>query len=88
MNFAQFVFSSIFYPMHVVSTCMIVSGSKLHNGAPLFMPNYKSWTHCWTHLNATNSLKRGSSIILRYYNSKGGNKNAQDVPLPEINRNY
>jgi len=36
-------------------------------GIPPQMPIYTSWTDCWSHLSRTNQLKRGSSILFRYY---------------------
>jgi carrier protein len=61
-SISQFVFSSILYPLHVVSTCMIVSGSGVTGG----IPQYNTWYECFSHLKATNSLKRGSSLFFRY----------------------
>lgn len=84
ISFAQFLFSSFFYPMHVVSTCMIVSGSGLIAGKPPLMPNYSSWRECWNHLNSSNSLKRGSSLFLRYYRPNISKKNLLKPPFPEI----
>jgi len=34
---------------------------------PPHMPVYTSWIHCWSHLSQTNQLKRGSSLLIRYY---------------------
>lgn len=36
-------------------------------GKPPSMPIYKDWTSCWSHLSNTKQLKRGSSLIWRYY---------------------
>lgn len=62
-----FLSTSLTYPFSVVSTCMAVSGSGLVAGQPPDMPIYVNWTDCWSHLSRNNQLKRGSSIIWRYY---------------------
>lgn len=62
-----FITSSLTYPFTVVSTCMTVSGSHLAAGNPPFMPVYVNWTDCWSHLSRNTQLKRGSSILWRYY---------------------
>nr|CAD7571127.1 unnamed protein product [Timema californicum] len=36
-------------------------------GRPPHMALYESWTDCWSHLSRTNQLKRGSSMLWRYY---------------------
>nr|CAD7441327.1 unnamed protein product [Timema bartmani] len=36
-------------------------------GSPPHMALYESWTDCWSHLSRTNQLKRGSSMLWRYY---------------------
>ena len=63
----QFLTSSLTYPFHVVSTCMAVSGSSLAAGNPPHMLVYVNWTDCWSHLSRHHQLKRGSSILFRYY---------------------
>ncbi|KAK6627786.1 hypothetical protein RUM43_002346 [Polyplax serrata] len=55
------------YPFHVVSNCMIVNTSGLKAGSPPQMPIYKSWLHCWKHLESTKQIKRGSSLFWRRY---------------------
>lgn len=64
---ASFVASTLTYPFHVVSTCMAVSGSSLAAGRPPHMPVYVDWTDCWAHLSRDHQLKRGSSLLWRYY---------------------
>lgn len=64
---AGFFSTSLTYPFHVVSACMTVSGSGLAAGYPPHMPVYVNWTDCWSHLSRNNQLKRGSSILWRYY---------------------
>lgn len=63
--FVQFVWSSIMYPMQVVSTCMAVTGSKLALGNPPHMKVYPNWSQCYNDLSATGEHKRGSSLFFR-----------------------
>ncbi|KDR14212.1 mitochondrial carrier homolog 2-like [Zootermopsis nevadensis] len=63
----NFLAGTITYPFQVVSNCMAVNDSGLIAGIPPQMPIYTSWTDCWSHLSRTNQLKRGSSILFRYY---------------------
>ncbi|EFX71520.1 hypothetical protein DAPPUDRAFT_201699 [Daphnia pulex] len=62
-----FLSTSLTYPFHVVSACMAVNNSGLAAGQPPHMPIYVNWTDCWSHLSRNNQLKRGSSIVWRYY---------------------
>lgn len=62
----SFVCSSMFYPMNVVSTCMVVNSSGLRAGSLPFMPRYDSWQHCYNSLKQTGDHKRGSSLFFRY----------------------
>lgn len=62
-----FIAGTITYPFQVVSNCMAVNNSGLIAGMPPHMPVYTSWIHCWSHLSQTNQLKRGSSLLIRYY---------------------
>ncbi|PSN43983.1 hypothetical protein C0J52_17103 [Blattella germanica] len=62
-----FIAGAITYPFQVVSNCMAVTNSGLIAGRPPQMPIYTSWTDCWSHLSRTNQLKRGSSLLFRYY---------------------
>ncbi|KAL3196007.1 hypothetical protein MRX96_045429 [Rhipicephalus microplus] len=63
----MFLSSSVTYPFSLVGTVMAVSGSDLEAGRPPNMAVYPSWTECWQHLSRLGQLKRGSSIIWRYY---------------------
>lgn len=89
VSFSQFVFSSLFYPLHVVSTCMIVSSSGLIAGKPPNMPSFSSWIECGRHLSQTNCMKRGSSLFFRYYRppTSGGMNAFAVAPMPEITAN-
>lgn len=64
-GFTQFAFSSLLYPLQVVSTCSAVSGSRLMAGRPPIMPAYTSWVDCWNDLQSRRELKRGSSLFWR-----------------------
>jgi len=66
-NFSNFVGQSLTYPFQVVGNCMVVSRSGLAAGYPPFMPFYMNWTDCFSHLRSQNQLKRGSSLLFRYY---------------------
>jgi len=66
-NFSNFIGQSLTYPFQVVSTCMAVSRSGLAAGYPPFMPFYINWGDCYSHLRAQKQLKRGSSLLFRYY---------------------
>jgi len=65
---AGFLAGSLFYPFQVVSTCMTVSRSGVMMGYPPCMPLYTDWVDCMKQLKAKNQLKRGSSLLFRYYN--------------------
>lgn len=64
-SITQFVFASVLYPLQVVSTCMMVTGSKLAAGNLPAMPNYSNWHECWYDLKIRDELKRGSSLFFR-----------------------
>ena len=82
-HLAGLLASSLFYPFQVccnfdlcfsltmfwqvVTTCMAVSRSGLAMGYPPCMPFYGSWLDCLQQLKARNQLKRGSSLLWRYY---------------------
>jgi len=66
-HLASLLAGSIFYPFQVVTTCMAVSRSGLPMGYPPCMPFYGSWMDCLQQLRAKNQLKRGSSLLWRYY---------------------
>ncbi|XP_046389493.1 mitochondrial carrier homolog 2-like [Ischnura elegans] len=63
----SFLASTVTYPFQVVSCCMAVTKSGLAAGSPPSMLHYTSWTDCWSHLSRTGQLKRGSSLLWRYY---------------------
>ncbi|XP_019871349.2 mitochondrial carrier homolog 2-like [Aethina tumida] len=63
----SFLATAITYPFQVVSNCMTVSNSGLAAGSPGFMPHYGTWVDCWRDLSTRNQLKRGSSLLVRYY---------------------
>ncbi|OXU25301.1 hypothetical protein TSAR_005311 [Trichomalopsis sarcophagae] len=62
-----FLASTVTYPFLVVSQCMAVNNCGLTAGEPPMMPIYIDWTDCWRHLSNTRQLKRGSSLLWRYY---------------------
>jgi len=64
---AGFLASSMCYPFQVVSTCMSVSRCGLIAGYPPCMPFYTGWRDCFSDLRQRNQLKRGASLIFRYY---------------------
>jgi len=64
---AGFLAGSLCYPFQVTSTCMAVSRSGLVAGYPPRMPLYTGWLDCFSHLRSQGQLKRGSSLIFRYY---------------------
>jgi len=66
-NMANFFASSLFYPFNVVGNCMSVTHSGLAASYPPHMPLYQNWVDCWSHLRKQNQLKRGSSLLFRYY---------------------
>lgn len=69
-SLTSFVCSSMFYPMNVVSTCMIVNGTGLQAGSMPLMPSYDSWRHCYNSLHRAGDHKRGSSLFFRYVKTK------------------
>ncbi|GLH11767.1 Mitochondrial carrier-like protein 2 [Gryllus bimaculatus] len=80
-----FVAATIMYPFQAVSTCMAVTNSGIVAGRPPHMPVYTSWIDCWSHLQRTNQLKRGSSLIWRYY---AGPQNTINGHMVGINKNF
>ncbi|GBM29339.1 Mitochondrial carrier 2 [Araneus ventricosus] len=64
----NYLASAFFYPFQVVTHVMIVNNCGLKAGLPGNMPIYASWLDCWSHLSAIGQLKRGSSLLWRYYN--------------------
>ncbi|XP_053971517.1 mitochondrial carrier homolog 2-like [Hylaeus volcanicus] len=63
----NFIATTITYPFLVVSHCMAVNDCGLVAGLPPHMPIWNSWLECWAHLSAANQLKRGNSLLWRYY---------------------
>ncbi|KAK9871485.1 hypothetical protein WA026_012858 [Henosepilachna vigintioctopunctata] len=63
----MFIATAVTYPFQVVSNCMAVTRSGLMAGSPPLMPHYGTWIDCWNDLSSRNQLKRGSSLIMRYY---------------------
>lgn len=84
-----FIAAAITYPFQVVSTCMSVTNSGLMAGSPRLMPHYNSWLDCWTDLSNKNQLKRGSSLLIRYYAGPqvvmGGKAMATPEKIPSLN---
>lgn len=88
-SITQLVVSSMFYPYHVVSTCMIVNGSRLKAGSRPNMDLYLNWRDCYGKLKAAGEHKRGSSLIFRYASrpSKSSVANGgSSVPFPELKK--
>lgn len=75
-----FLAGSICYPFQVVSTCMAVSRSGLVAGYPPSMPLYTGWIDCLSHLRKQGQLKRGSSLIFRYYTGPQVIVNGRAIP--------
>lgn len=40
---------------------------SLAAASPPYMPQYSSWIDCWSNLTEKNQLRRGSSLLIRYY---------------------
>jgi len=75
-----FLAGSLCYPLQVVSTCMTVSRSGLVAGYPPTMPLYTGWLDCLAHLRKQGQLKRGSSLIFRYYTGPQVIVNGRAIP--------
>ncbi|CAG5081519.1 Similar to MTCH2: Mitochondrial carrier homolog 2 (Pongo abelii) [Cotesia congregata] len=73
--------TTVTYPFLVVYNCMAVTNSGLAAGEPPHMPIYSSWVDCWRHLSMTNQLKRGSSLLWRYYTGPAAVINGKLVVL-------
>ncbi|XP_001352469.2 mitochondrial carrier homolog 2 [Drosophila pseudoobscura] len=82
----QFGYSSVLYPLLVVSTCSAVSGSRLMAGQPPIMPAYANWVDCWNDLQARKELKRGGSLLWRSQIKRSPSISTGFVPLPTIAR--
>ncbi|XP_072744635.1 mitochondrial carrier homolog 2 [Anoplolepis gracilipes] len=81
----KFLATTVMYPFLVVSHCMAVNDCGLVAGVPPYMPIYKNWLHCWSHLSVHNQLKRGSSLFLRYYTGQQMLLNGKVIPIMSDN---
>lgn len=81
----RFIATTITYPFLVVSHCMAVNNCGLIAGLPPQMPIYNSWLDCWSHLSATNQLKRGNSLLWRYYTGPQVIINGKPIPINKYN---
>lgn len=61
---------------------MAVTNSGLRAGSPPHMPIYNSWIDCWTDLSRRNQIKRGASLLVRYYTGPQVVVAGRLVPLP------
>lgn len=62
---------------------MAVTNSGLLAGSPPQMPFYNSWIDCWTDLSKQNQIKRGSSLLVRYYTGPQVFIGGRLVPIPQ-----
>ncbi|KAH8345903.1 hypothetical protein KR067_008727 [Drosophila pandora] len=85
-GFTQFAISSLLYPLQVVSTCSVVSGSRLMAGQPPIMPVYNNWVDCWNDLQSRGELKRGSSLFWRSQALSVPIVPTSFAPLPKLAR--
>ncbi|ALC44077.1 Mtch [Drosophila busckii] len=85
-GFTQFAFTSLLYPLQVVSTCSAISGSRLMAARPPIMPHYGSWVGCWNDLQARRELKRGSSLFWRSQAVQPSIVPTSFAPLPKLSR--
>uniref|UniRef100_A0A182RJN2 Mitochondrial carrier n=1 Tax=Anopheles funestus TaxID=62324 RepID=A0A182RJN2_ANOFN len=83
-NIAHFSVTSVFYPYHVVSTCMAVHGSRLKAGNPPLMDYYINWNDCYARLLLQRQHKRGSSFFFRAVASTPAKMNGAFAPYPEL----
>ncbi|XP_051163277.1 mitochondrial carrier homolog 2-like [Leptopilina boulardi] len=81
----MFLAATVAYPFIVVSNCMAVNDCGLVAGMPPQMPIYGNWLDCWSHLSATNQLKRGSSLLWRYYTGPITVLNGKPFPISTAN---
>ncbi|XP_052892344.1 mitochondrial carrier homolog 2 [Anopheles moucheti] len=81
---AHFSVTSVFYPYHVVSTCMAVQGSRLKAGTPPMMDHYINWRDCYARLALQQQHKRGSSFFFRTVARAPSKANAAFAPYPEL----
>lgn len=85
-GFTQFAISSLLYPLQVVSTCCVVSGSRLMAGQPPIMPAYNNWVDCWNDLQVRGEIKRGSSLFWRSQPLSVSIVPTSFAPLPKLAR--
>lgn len=87
-SISQFVVSSMFYPYHVVSTCMIVNGSRLKAGSLPNMEPYRDWRDCYAKLKSAGNHKRGNSLFFRYAvrPTKSASGTSSFAPYPELKK--
>ncbi|GAA6232866.1 mitochondrial carrier homolog 1 isoform X2 [Lates japonicus] len=57
--------SVLTYPFMLVADLMAVNNCGLAAGLPPRSPIFRSWLHCWNHLNQKGHLFRGSSFFFR-----------------------
>ncbi|EAA04685.4 AGAP006963-PA [Anopheles gambiae str. PEST] len=81
---AHFSVTSVFYPYHVVSTCMAVQGSRLKAGNPPMMDHYINWRDCYARLLLDRQHKRGSSFFFRTVARVTGKHSDSFAPYPEL----
>ena len=55
--------------------------SGLMAGYPPNMPLYQNWTDCFRHLKQEKQLKRGSSMLFRYYTGPQVVVGGRAIPL-------
>lgn len=70
---------------------MAVAKSGLAAGQPPAMPLYNNWISCWLDLSRQNQLKRGSSLLIRYYVGPQVIISGRAVPVPKkdhLNLNF
>ncbi|KAK0096258.1 hypothetical protein PV326_005972 [Microctonus aethiopoides] len=80
-----FLATTVTYPFLVVYHCMAVNNCGLAAGSLPQMPIYSSWIDCWQHLSLNNQLKRGSSLLWRYYTGPQVVINGRVVKLDKTN---
>lgn len=85
VSIMRFAATIITYPFLVVSHCMAVNNCGLIAGLPPQMPIYNNWLDCWSHLSATNQLKRGNSLLWRYYTGPQMIINGKPIPINKYN---
>ncbi|XP_014677354.1 PREDICTED: mitochondrial carrier homolog 2-like [Priapulus caudatus] len=82
---ANILAGTVMYPFNVVSTVMAVNSSGLVAGSPPAMPHYTGWIDCWKQLSREHALKRGSSMMVRYYTGPVIQRDNSSVPVKKGN---